>query len=221
MDVDEDGGNATENGIMDVPLPQEAPCVAQPQSHSQVAVSPSAASASDVSMESLFSKFGCMQTLDRKDLIEQVRRLVGDNITDEAAVFYLEMNQFNVAAAVGSYFDLEAGAEAKATPPQMMFVRDVTIGEGESVPPNTMFIKTWQPAAPLDTLGAREVPATMAEDRHLSRTTVPGRSGNIRVQMAHEYRERPLLRRYHMGDNHSRAFRNAGSHSTDGQILDD
>jgi len=144
MDVDEDGGNATENGIMDVPLPQEAPCVAQPQSHSQVAVSPSAASASDVSMESLFSKFGCMQTLDRKDLIEQVRRLVGDNITDEAAVFYLEMNQFNVAAAVGSYFDLEAGAEAKATPPQMMFVRDVTIGEGESVPPNTMFIKTWQ-----------------------------------------------------------------------------
>ena len=77
-------------------------------------------------------------------MIEQVRRLVGDNITDEAAVFYLEMNQFNVAAAVGSYFDLEAGAEAKASPPQMMFVRDVTIGEGESVPPNTMFIKTWQ-----------------------------------------------------------------------------
>ena len=69
---------------------------------------------------------------------------MGDNITDEAAVFYLEMNQFNVAAAVGSYFDLEAGAEAKASPPQMMFVRDVTIGEGESVPPNTMFIKTWQ-----------------------------------------------------------------------------
>lgn len=73
MDVDEDGGNATENGIMDVPLPQEAPCVAQPQSHSQVAVSPSAASASDVSMESLFSKFGCMQTLDRKVLYPIMR----------------------------------------------------------------------------------------------------------------------------------------------------
>ena len=79
-----------------------------------------------------------------QDLIEQVRRLVGDSITDEAAAFYLEMNQFNVAAAVGSYFDLEAGAEAKTSPPQMMFVRDVTIGEGESVPPNTMFVKTWQ-----------------------------------------------------------------------------
>ena len=79
-----------------------------------------------------------------QDLIEQVRRLVGDNITDEAAIFYLEMNQFNVASAVGSYFDLEAGAEAKVTPPQMMFVRDVTIGEGESVPPNTTFVKTWQ-----------------------------------------------------------------------------
>jgi len=132
MDVDEEGGDAAENGIMDVPLPQ------------QVGVSPSAVSAPDVSMESLFSKFGCMQTLDKKDLIEQVRRLVGDNITDEAAIFYLEMNQFNVASAVGSYFDLEAGAEAKVTPPQMMFVRDVTIGEGESVPPNTTFVKTWQ-----------------------------------------------------------------------------
>ena len=66
MDVDEDGGNATENGIMDVPLQHEAPCVPPPQSHSQIAVSPSVASAPDVSMESLFSKFGCMQTLDRK-----------------------------------------------------------------------------------------------------------------------------------------------------------
>ena len=54
MDVDEEGGNAAENGIMDVPLPQ------------QVGVSPSAVSAPDVSMESLFSKFGCMQTLDKK-----------------------------------------------------------------------------------------------------------------------------------------------------------
>ncbi len=112
---------------------------------------PAAASAagpppsSDASMEKLFSAFGCMQTIDRKDLIEQVRRLLGDNnITDEAAQFYLEMNQFNVAAAVGAYFDLEAGAEAKAALPQMTFVKDVTIGEGEAVPPNTEFVKTWQ-----------------------------------------------------------------------------
>ena len=26
----------------------------------------------------------------------------------------------------------------------MTFVRDVTIGEGESVPPNTTFVKTWR-----------------------------------------------------------------------------
>ena len=26
----------------------------------------------------------------------------------------------------------------------MAFMRDVTIGEGESVPPNTTFLKTWK-----------------------------------------------------------------------------
>lgn len=26
----------------------------------------------------------------------------------------------------------------------MAFIRDVTIGEGESVPPNTTFVKTWR-----------------------------------------------------------------------------
>lgn len=102
-------------------------------------------SSGEVSMEHLFSQFGCMQTLDRKDLIDQVRRLIGDaNITDEAAKFYLEMNQFNVGAAVGAYFDLEAGTEAKAAHPKMTFVKDVTIGEGDAVPPDTTFIKTWQ-----------------------------------------------------------------------------
>jgi hypothetical protein len=110
-----------------------------------IAASSTPSTRPEVSMETLFSQFGCMQTLDKKDLMDQVRRLIGDhNITDEAAMFYLEMNQFNVAAAVGAYFDLEGGAEAKAAPPQMTFVRDITIGEGEAVPPNTTFIKTWQ-----------------------------------------------------------------------------
>ena len=81
------------------------------------------------------------------------------------------------------------------------------------------YIFSKQPDSPINALRARGGLAALAEDGHLSRVTIAGRSGNIRVQMAHEYRERPLLRRYHMGDNNSGACGNACAHSTDGQIL--
>jgi len=28
--------------------------------------------------------------------------------------------------------------------PQMRFIADVTVGEGEAIPPNTRFVKTWR-----------------------------------------------------------------------------
>ena len=63
-------------------------------------------------------------------------------VTDRA--IYLSL----VHAAVGHYFDLNggngAGAGSMLPPlPSMTFIRDVTIGEGESVPPLTDFTKTW------------------------------------------------------------------------------
>ena len=54
-----------------------------------------------------------------------------------------------VHAAVGHYFDLNGGSSGPGGSglppplPSMTFVRDVTIGEGESVPPFTDFTKTW------------------------------------------------------------------------------
>ena len=55
-----------------------------------------------------------------------------------------------VHAAVGHYFDLNGGGSGPGGSgcmppplPSMTFVRDVTIGEGESVPPLTDFTKTW------------------------------------------------------------------------------
>jgi len=39
----------------------------------------------------------------------------------------------NLQAAICAYFDLEHTMAL----PEMKFVKDVTIGEGESVPPNT------------------------------------------------------------------------------------
>lgn len=47
----------------------------------------------------------------------------------------------NLQAAVCSYFDFDS---PKDKLPKMAFVRDVTIGEGEAVPPNMKFIKTWK-----------------------------------------------------------------------------
>ena len=92
-------------------------------------------------VDEVVSQFGCMQTHDQDDLVNQMLRLVGANMNMSAARFYLEMNQWNVQAAVCSYFDLES---ANFNLPTMVFLADITIGEGESVPPNTPFVKTWR-----------------------------------------------------------------------------
>jgi len=98
----------------------------------------------------LLEQFGSLQTVDHADLVRQMRKLVGgeESITETCAQFYLEMSNWNVHAAVGHYFDLNggngAGAGSMLPPlPSMTFIRDVTIGEGESVPPLTDFTKTW------------------------------------------------------------------------------
>ena len=47
----------------------------------------------------------------------------------------------NLQAAICAYYDFEQPAVKL---PSMSFVRDITIGEGESVPPDTNFVKSWQ-----------------------------------------------------------------------------
>jgi len=47
----------------------------------------------------------------------------------------------NLQAAVCAYYDLD---QPSVKQPELAFVNDVTIGEGEAVPPNTTFIKTWR-----------------------------------------------------------------------------
>ncbi|KAF5929622.1 hypothetical protein HPG69_002343 [Diceros bicornis minor] len=47
----------------------------------------------------------------------------------------------NLQAAIGAYYDFES---PNINVPSMSFVEDVTIGEGESIPPDTQFIKTWR-----------------------------------------------------------------------------
>lgn len=50
---------------------------------------------------------------------------------------------FPFEAAVGAYYDFNSSQSVERLP-SMEFVQDITIGEGEAVPPNTRFLKTWR-----------------------------------------------------------------------------
>ena len=47
----------------------------------------------------------------------------------------------NLNEAILAYYDAEMPTDKV---PQMRFVADVTVGEGEAIPPNTRFVKTWR-----------------------------------------------------------------------------
>ena len=102
-------------------------------------------------VDDVVSQLGCLQTQDREELVNQMLRLVGASINYNTAMFYLDMNQWNVQAAVCSYFDLET---VNSSLPGMVFLKDVTIGEGDSIPPNTTFVKTWRVQNPGHRSGA-------------------------------------------------------------------
>lgn len=88
----------------------------------------------------LLRQFNCLGTTDKEVLVKELQTLVGPHLNDINARFYLEMTDWNLQAAVCAYFDLQTVNKL----PQMTFVKDITIGEGESVPPSTRFIKTWR-----------------------------------------------------------------------------
>lgn len=91
--------------------------------------------------QNLLQQFSCMGTTDKETLVSQLQKLVGNQLNAAGCAFFLDMNNWNLQAAVCSYFDYESPRDKL---PIMAFVRDVTIGDGESVPPNTKFIKTWR-----------------------------------------------------------------------------
>ncbi|XP_046395158.1 protein ILRUN [Ischnura elegans] len=90
--------------------------------------------------QSLLQQFSCMGTTDKDVLITQLKFIVGNQLNEATAAFFLEMSNWNLQAAVCSYFDFESPNKL----PSMAFIKDVTIGEGESVPPCTRFTKTWR-----------------------------------------------------------------------------
>ncbi|XP_062315316.1 protein ILRUN-like [Osmerus eperlanus] len=89
----------------------------------------------------LMQKFSCMGTTDKDILISEFQRLLGFQLNPAGCAFFLDMTNWNLQAAIGAYYDFES---PNINAPCMSFVEDVTIGEGESVPPDTPFTKTWR-----------------------------------------------------------------------------
>ncbi|XP_043932492.1 protein ILRUN isoform X1 [Protopterus annectens] len=89
----------------------------------------------------LMQKFSCMGTTDKDVLISEFQRLLGFQLNPAGCAFFLDMTNWNLQAAIGAYYDFES---PNINTPSMSFVEDITIGEGESVPPDTQFTKTWR-----------------------------------------------------------------------------
>uniref|UniRef100_A0A1B6MUH4 Nbr1 FW domain-containing protein n=1 Tax=Graphocephala atropunctata TaxID=36148 RepID=A0A1B6MUH4_9HEMI len=94
----------------------------------------------DLVDQSLLQQFSCLGTTDKDELIKQLQKLAGDNINATTASFFLDMNNWNLQAAVCSYFDIETPFKL----PSMVLVRDETTEANNTVPPNTTFQKVWR-----------------------------------------------------------------------------
>lgn len=91
--------------------------------------------------EDLMERLRSITTSNREDLITQFRQTTNAMLTDDGCRFFLEMNNWNLNEAILAYYDAEMPTDKI---PQMRFLADVTVGEGEAIPPNTHFIKTWR-----------------------------------------------------------------------------
>lgn len=88
----------------------------------------------------LLRQFSCLGTTDKDDLVKQLQRLLaGSHLNEATATFFLDMNNWNLQEAICSYFDFESPCKF----PCMILICDSTVGEGESVTPNTKFRKSW------------------------------------------------------------------------------
>lgn len=121
-------------------------------------------------LDMILNRFRTMNTNDKDYLINEFKRLSNTQLSTEGCSFYLDLAEWNLNTALWAYYEYE-NREAAANSvnlqnpthnttsmqqlaniytnyanelPEMQFLCDVTIGEGESVHPNTHFIKTWR-----------------------------------------------------------------------------
>jgi len=89
----------------------------------------------------LLQQFSSMATQDKDVLIAEFQKMLGNEMNPAGCAFFLDMNNWNLQEAICSYYDFE---QPNVRLPQMGFLKDETVGEGEAVSPNTNFVKTWR-----------------------------------------------------------------------------
>lgn len=91
----------------------------------------------------LLQQFSSLGTTDKEVLIAEFQKLLGNQLNPAGCAFFLDMNNWNLQAAICSYYDFD---QPSVKLPELAFITDVTVGDGEAVPPNTTFTKTWKVA---------------------------------------------------------------------------
>ncbi|XP_037029483.1 protein ILRUN [Bradysia coprophila] len=89
---------------------------------------------------SFLQQFSCLGTTDHDELIVQLQKVLGNQLNYTTARFFLDMNNWNLQAAVGCYFDFNSGQKL----PSMRIVEDITFGYNEAVDMNTNFVQSWR-----------------------------------------------------------------------------
>ena len=112
-------------------------------------------------------QFRSMNTNDKDHLIAEFKRLSKTELSNEGCCFYLDLAEWNLNTALWAYYEYETAAAAASLsssilnapnhsasnntsvslmqlPQIKLDLNDITVGEGESVAPSTIFIKTWR-----------------------------------------------------------------------------
>lgn len=112
-------------------------------------------------------QFRSMNTNDKDHLISEFKRLSKTELSNEGCCFYLDLAEWNLNTALWAYYEYETAAAAASLsssilnasnhsasnntsvslmqlPQIKLDLNDITVGEGESVAPSTIFIKTWR-----------------------------------------------------------------------------
>uniref|UniRef100_A0A8C0E459 Protein ILRUN n=1 Tax=Balaenoptera musculus TaxID=9771 RepID=A0A8C0E459_BALMU len=89
----------------------------------------------------LMQKFSCLGTAAKDELISKFQRLLGFQLNPAGCAFFLDMTNWNLQGAIGTYYDFES---PNISVPSVSFVEDVTIGERKSIYPYAQYIKTWR-----------------------------------------------------------------------------
>lgn len=98
-----------------------------------------------VDINLLMNSLASLNTNEKDDLVIGFQNIANE-LSYTTARFFLEMNNWNLQAAVGCYFDFLASSNQHPTNvpmPSMRIVRELTTGLGESVTPNTQFSQSW------------------------------------------------------------------------------